>query len=238
MGECTRGDLSSTSGDLTEMLDGGARRTSGARNATSLSRTCPPESKTTFPSSPRGAHGPLPRGLRLRRRPTGGAAATPPPPRRNLRGPGAACFLFVGRGDMAAVPAAAGSGVGRGRRAAATVAAWGGWGGRPRPGNILLQLRQGQLTGRGLVRAVQVRSRPGGAGRGGPGGSWRGGRARGLSRPPLYGPDPSWLAAGPPCGLSRRCQLRRGSGQRQARGSGLGAEQGWAASGIDGVYES
>ncbi|VFV17023.1 short transient receptor potential [Lynx pardinus] len=56
---------------------------------------------------------------------------------------------------MAAVPAAAGSGAGRGRRAAATVAAWGGWGGRPRPGNILLQLRQGQLTGRGLVRAVQ-----------------------------------------------------------------------------------
>ncbi|KAJ8794272.1 hypothetical protein J1605_003229 [Eschrichtius robustus] len=56
---------------------------------------------------------------------------------------------------MAAAPAAAGSGVGRGRRAAATVAAWGGWGGRPRPGNILLQLRQGQLTGRGLVRAVQ-----------------------------------------------------------------------------------
>ncbi|XP_057385698.1 short transient receptor potential channel 4-associated protein [Balaenoptera acutorostrata] len=56
---------------------------------------------------------------------------------------------------MAAAPAAAGSGAGRGRRAAATVAAWGGWGGRPRPGNILLQLRQGQLTGRGLVRAVQ-----------------------------------------------------------------------------------
>lgn len=99
---------------------------------------------------------PLPRGLRLRRRPTGGAAATPLPPRRNLRGPGAACFLFVGRGDMAAAPAAAGSGAGRGRRAAATVAAWGGWGGRPRPGNILLQLRQGQLTGRGLARAVQV----------------------------------------------------------------------------------
>ncbi|KAF5917844.1 hypothetical protein HPG69_009997 [Diceros bicornis minor] len=56
---------------------------------------------------------------------------------------------------MAATPAAAESGVGRGRRAAATVAAWGGWGGRPRPANILLQLRQGQLTGRGLVRAVQ-----------------------------------------------------------------------------------
>uniref|UniRef100_A0A4X1T603 Transient receptor potential cation channel subfamily C member 4 associated protein n=1 Tax=Sus scrofa TaxID=9823 RepID=A0A4X1T603_PIG len=56
---------------------------------------------------------------------------------------------------MAAAPAAAGSGAGRARRAAATVAAWGGWGGRPRPGNILLQLRQGQLTGRGLVRAVQ-----------------------------------------------------------------------------------
>uniref|UniRef100_G1RGQ1 Transient receptor potential cation channel subfamily C member 4 associated protein n=1 Tax=Nomascus leucogenys TaxID=61853 RepID=G1RGQ1_NOMLE len=56
---------------------------------------------------------------------------------------------------MAAAPAAAGSGAGRGRRSAATVAAWGGWGGRPRPGNILLQLRQGQLTGRGLVRAVQ-----------------------------------------------------------------------------------
>ncbi|XP_063515232.1 short transient receptor potential channel 4-associated protein isoform X6 [Pongo pygmaeus] len=56
---------------------------------------------------------------------------------------------------MAAAPVAAGSGAGRGRRSAATVAAWGGWGGRPRPGNILLQLRQGQLTGRGLVRAVQ-----------------------------------------------------------------------------------
>lgn len=48
---------------------------------------------------------------------------------------------------MAAAPAAAGSGAGRGRQAAATVAAWGGWGGRPRPGNILLQLRRGQLTG-------------------------------------------------------------------------------------------
>ena len=58
MGECTRRDLSSTSGDLTEMLDGGASRISGARNATSLSRTCPPESRTTFPSSSRGAHGP------------------------------------------------------------------------------------------------------------------------------------------------------------------------------------
>ncbi|XP_040837527.1 short transient receptor potential channel 4-associated protein isoform X3 [Ochotona curzoniae] len=57
---------------------------------------------------------------------------------------------------MAAAPAAAaGSGVGRARRSAATATAWGGWGGRPRPGNILLQLRQGQLTGRGLVRAVQ-----------------------------------------------------------------------------------
>lgn len=75
---------------------------------------------------------------------------------------------------MAAAPAAAGSGADRGRRAASTVAAWGGWGGRPRPANILLQLRQGQLTGRGLVRAVQVPSQPGGAGRGGRGGSWRG----------------------------------------------------------------
>ncbi|XP_012866146.1 PREDICTED: short transient receptor potential channel 4-associated protein [Dipodomys ordii] len=56
---------------------------------------------------------------------------------------------------MAAAPAVAGAGASRGRRSAATVAAWGGWGGRPRPGNILLQLRQGQLTGRGLVRAVQ-----------------------------------------------------------------------------------
>ncbi|XP_011376673.1 short transient receptor potential channel 4-associated protein [Pteropus vampyrus] len=56
---------------------------------------------------------------------------------------------------MAAAPAAVGSGASRGRRAAGTVAAWGGWGGRPRPANILLQLRQGQLTGRGLVRAVQ-----------------------------------------------------------------------------------
>ncbi|XP_012521164.1 PREDICTED: short transient receptor potential channel 4-associated protein [Propithecus coquereli] len=55
----------------------------------------------------------------------------------------------------AAVPAAAGSGASRGRRSAATETAWGGWGGRPRPGNILLQLRQGQLTGRGLIRAVQ-----------------------------------------------------------------------------------
>lgn len=75
---------------------------------------------------------------------------------------------------MAAAPAAPGSGAGRGRKAAATVAAWGGWGGRPRPGNILLQLRQGQLTGRGLVRAVQVRSRPEGAGRGGPAGAGEG----------------------------------------------------------------
>lgn len=99
---------------------------------------------------------------------------SPPSPRRNLRGSGAACFLFVGRGDMAAAPAAAGAGASRGRQSAATAAAWGGWGGRPRPGNILLQLRQGQLTGRGLIRAVQVRGRPGGAGRGGPGWSWPG----------------------------------------------------------------
>nr|XP_048287522.1 short transient receptor potential channel 4-associated protein isoform X3 [Myodes glareolus] len=56
---------------------------------------------------------------------------------------------------MAAAPAAAGAGASRGRQSAATAAAWGGWGGRPRPGNILLQLRQGQLTGRGLIRAVQ-----------------------------------------------------------------------------------
>uniref|UniRef100_A0A2K5W334 Transient receptor potential cation channel subfamily C member 4 associated protein n=1 Tax=Macaca fascicularis TaxID=9541 RepID=A0A2K5W334_MACFA len=54
---------------------------------------------------------------------------------------------------MAAAPAAAGSGAGRGRRSAATVAAWADGAGRP--SNILLQLRQGQLTGRGLVRAVQ-----------------------------------------------------------------------------------
>lgn len=97
---------------------------------------------------------------------------SPPSPRRNLRGSGAACFLFVGRGDMAAAPAAAGAGASRGRQSAATAAAWGGWGGRPRPGNILLQLRQGQLTGRGLIRAVQVRGGPegrGGAGRVGAG---------------------------------------------------------------------
>lgn len=94
---------------------------------------------------------------------------------------------------MAAAPAAAGAGASRGRRSAATAAAWGGWGGRPRPGNILLQLRQGQLTGRGLVRAVQVRGGPGGAGRGGPGWSWPGageeafpGRC-GLARSPLAG---------------------------------------------------
>ncbi|KAL6046834.1 hypothetical protein STEG23_005107 [Scotinomys teguina] len=58
---------------------------------------------------------------------------------------------------MAAAPAAAGAGASRGRRSAATATAWGDWGGRPRPSNILLQLRQGQLTGRGLVRAVQTR---------------------------------------------------------------------------------
>lgn len=108
------------------------------------------------------------------RQSTGGDVERPPPPRRNRRGPGAACFLFVRQGDMAAAPAAAGAGASRGRRSAATEAAWGGWGGRPRPGNILLQLRQGQLTGRGLIRAVQVRGRPGGAGRGGPGWSWPG----------------------------------------------------------------
>lgn len=95
---------------------------------------------------------------------------------------------------MAAAPAAAGAGASPGRRSAATAAAWGGWGGRPRPGNILLQLRQGQLTGRGLVRAVQVRGWPGGAGRGGPGWSWPGageeafpGRC-GPARSPLAGP--------------------------------------------------
>ncbi|XP_017735606.1 PREDICTED: uncharacterized protein LOC108534649, partial [Rhinopithecus bieti] len=155
MGECTRRDWSQTSGDFAEMLGPGARETSSAGKATSLFPPALRPRRTTFPSSLCAAHCSLPRGLRLRRQPTGGAAATPPPPRRNLRGPEAACFLFVRRVDMAAAPAAAGSGAGRGRRSAATVAAWGGWGGRPRPGNILLQLRQGQLTGRGLVRAVQ-----------------------------------------------------------------------------------
>lgn len=58
MRDCARRDLSSTSRDLSEMLDQGARRTSGARNAPSLSLICPPESKTTFPSSPRGTHSP------------------------------------------------------------------------------------------------------------------------------------------------------------------------------------
>lgn len=65
-----------------------------------------------------------------------------------------------------------------------------------------------------------------------------GGPGKRPSRPPQYGPDPSWPVAGPLCRLSRRCQPRRSSGQRQARGSGLGAEPGWAASGTDGVYES
>lgn len=108
---------------------------------------------------------------------------------------------------MAAAPAPAESGAGRGRQAAATVAAWGGWGGRPRPGNILLQLRQGQLTGRGLVRAVQVRSRPGGAGRGRPGGSWRGAgeeafRGRRSTGPSSLGP-PLGLPVGSPDAVSR-----------------------------------
>lgn len=138
---------------------------------------------------------------------------------------------------MAAAPASAGSGADRGRRAAATVAAWGGWGGRPRPANILLQLRQGQLTGRGLVRAVQVRSRPGGAGRGGPGGSWRGAGGEAFPGRRSMGPTPPWPASGRPRGLHGRCQPRSGGGQRPFRGPGLGAERGWAASGIDGVYE-
>lgn len=183
-------------------------------------------SRLQFPAAPAGLTA-LPRGLRLRRQPSGGAAATPPPPRRNLRGPGAACFLFVGRGDMAAAPAAAGSGAGRARRAAATVAAWGGWGGRPRPGNILLQLRQGQLTGRGLVRAVQVGSRPGGAGRGGPGGSWPRAGEEAFPGRRSTGPTPLGrplgLSVGSPDAVSRG---RTVSGQWQARGPVLGAEQG------------
>lgn len=137
---------------------------------------------------------------------------------------------------MAAAPAAAGSGAGRGRRAAATVAAWGGWGGRPRPGNILLQLRQGQLTGRGLVRAVQVRSRPGGAGRGGPGGSWRGAEEEAFPGRRSTGPTPlRWprgLPAGCPDAVSRRAAV--GSSRREAL---LRGRAGLAASGIDGVYE-
>lgn len=60
MGECARRDLSLTSGDLAEMLDRGVPKASGAGNATSQFRTRPPtpESKTTYPSRPRGAHGP------------------------------------------------------------------------------------------------------------------------------------------------------------------------------------
>lgn len=199
-------------------------------------RTCPVSSQDYISQQPPRSAQSLPRGLCLHRRPAGGAAATPLPPRRNLRGPGAAGFLFVRRGDMAAAPAAAGSGAGRGRRAAATVAAWGGWGGRPRPVNILLQLRQGQLTGRGLVRAVQVRSRPGGAGRGGPGGSWRGAGAEafpaaaGRARPPVAGRGVCpWVA--------RTLSAAAGGGHRPSAGPRFGAERGWAASCTDGVCE-
>ncbi|XP_010638377.1 short transient receptor potential channel 4-associated protein [Fukomys damarensis] len=64
-----------------------------------------------FPAAPPGGEPKsLPRGLRLRHQPAGGAVTSPPPPSRNLRGPRAVCFLFVGRGDMAAAPAAAGAG--------------------------------------------------------------------------------------------------------------------------------
>lgn len=182
------------------MPDQGARKT-GTGNHLSHSHLLRQGSRLHFPAAPT-ARRPLPRGLRFRGRPAGGATATPPPPRRNLRGPGAACFLFVGREDMAAAPASAGSGADRGRRAAATVAAWGGWGGRPRPANILLQLRQGQLTGRGLVRAVQVRSRPGGAGRGGPGGSWRGAGEEAFPGRRSVGPTPLGRPLGVPVGCT------------------------------------
>lgn len=180
-------------------------------------RTCSAGDQDYISQQPSRRTRSLPRGMCLRRGSAGGAAGTHLLPRRNLRGPGAACFLFVGRGDMAAAAApAAGSGAGRGRWAAATVAAWGGWGGRPRPGNILLQLRQGQLTGRGLVRAVQVRSRPGGAGR--TRRELAGGRGRGLSGPPQCGRDPPWPTARPPCGLHGGCQPRWGGGQRPSTG--------------------
>ncbi|MXQ86792.1 hypothetical protein E5288_WYG012931 [Bos mutus] len=58
MGDCARRDLSSTSRDLSEMLDRGARRTSGARNHSSLALICPLANKTTFPGRPRGTHSP------------------------------------------------------------------------------------------------------------------------------------------------------------------------------------
>lgn len=137
---------------------------------------------------------------------------------------------------MAAAPAAAGAGASRGRRSAATAAAWGGWGGRPRPGNILLQLRQGQLTGRGLVRAVQVRGRPGGAGRGGPGWSWPGAGEEAF---------PGRCGTGQiPLGWPRRCPVCRPDAVSHSgtRGSGqLGGLRVWAewdrtAWGIDGAY--
>lgn len=138
---------------------------------------------------------------------------------------------------MAAAPAAAGAGASRGRRSAATAAAWGGWGGRPRPGNILLQLRQGQLTGRGLVRAVQVRGRPGGAGRGGPGWSWPGageeafpGRC-GPARSPLAGRGAVLCAV-----RTLSATLGRG-GSGQLGGLRDWAEWGRAAWGIDGAYK-
>lgn len=140
---------------------------------------------------------------------------------------------------MAAAPASAGSGADRGRRAAATVAAWGGWGGRPQPANILLQLRQGQLTGRGLVRAVQVRSRPGGAGRGGPGGSWRGAGEEAFPGRRSVGPTPLGWSLGVPVGCTDAVSRGGAVGSGRLEAPLLGAErgQGWAASGIDGVYE-
>lgn len=136
---------------------------------------------------------------------------------------------------MAAAPVATGAGVCRGRRSAATVAAWGGWGGRPRPGNILLQLRQGQLTGRGLVRAVQVRGgRRGGARQAGR--ELAGGRGQGLSGPLWGGAGPPWPAAGLLAGRpdAVSCGGAVCCGRLEAPGR---AEQGWAAVGIDGAYE-
>lgn len=171
-------DWSSTSSNLLEMLQVGCGQTVGSRKTGGPGNTASlppagPRVRLQFPQGP-GAHTAPATRPAPPRLSTGGDVESPPPPRRNRRGLGAACFLFVGRGDMAAAPPAAGAGSSRGRRSAATAAAWGSWGGRPQPGNILLQLRQGQLTGRGLVRAVQVRGQPGGAGRGGPVRGWPG----------------------------------------------------------------
>ncbi|CAO2578104.1 hypothetical protein LEMLEM_LOCUS401 [Lemmus lemmus] len=138
---------------------------------------------------------------------------------------------------MAAAPAAAGAGASRGRQSAATAVAWGGWGGRPRPGNILLQLRQGQLTGRGLIRAVQVRGRPGGAGRGGPDWSWPGAGKEAFPGRCSTGQIPLGWPRG--CPVCRPDAVSRGGTMGSGRLGSLRvwAEWGRAAWGIDGAYE-